>query len=273
MVLAILFCLKNKIKFSLSSKRNNFSEVGWSEFFEPFIVEEEDCFHIENNTRANMPKTAIQKIKIFLFKKMFGVQYFTQDLWTQFHCKEFTKEVFDIPELELKGSTREASNVIIKNIWSFQKSIRILIDDKIKELQLPSRYIGIHIRGGDKVTEYSLFAPSDYINLKERVSGLNDIFVATDDFKYIIELKTQFPHYRFYTYCKPKSQGFDFHDYSFLAMAEKRNHLIELFLDIEVLSQSEFFIGTYSSNVGMYLGMRRNGYNCIATDFPEWQIW
>jgi hypothetical protein len=53
----------------------------------------------------------------------------------------------------------------------------------------------------------------------------------------------------------------------------KKNDLLDLFADVDVLSAAELFVGTYSSNVGMYMGMRRDISTCHALDFENWRIW
>jgi len=39
------------------------------------------------------------------------------------------------------------------------------------------------------------------------------------------------------------------------------------------LNKAQIFIGTYSSNPGMYLGMRMPKNKTVGVDFDKWLIW
>ena len=47
---------------------------------------------------------------------------------------------------------------------------------------------------------------------------------------------------------------------------------INLFASLDILNNSTFFVGTFGSNPGMYLGMRMDSAKCISIDI-DWQIW
>ena len=48
--------------------------------------------------------------------------------------------------------------------------------------------------------------------------------------------------------------------------------MITLFATMEILNRAELFVGTYSSNMGMFMGMR-NPSICRGVDFDHWLIW
>ena len=53
----------------------------------------------------------------------------------------------------------------------------------------------------------------------------------------------------------------------------RRNDMLTLFSDIEVLANSELFIGTLSSNIGMYMYWRMPEGKCFGVDYNDWKIW
>ena len=53
---------------------------------------------------------------------------------------------------------------------------------------------------------------------------------------------------------------------------EKDRNMITLFATMEILNRAELFVGTYSSNMGMFMGMR-NPSICRGVDFDHWLIW
>jgi hypothetical protein len=96
MILAMLYCLKNKIRFVLYSKDANFGHKdGWNDFFEPFC-EQTTCFiHHRFNVRLFTTRNQHGRVKwrlkgIFLkhsaclIKYFIPISYFTQDLWGNF---------------------------------------------------------------------------------------------------------------------------------------------------------------------------------------------
>ena len=42
---------------------------------------------------------------------------------------------------------------------------------------------------------------------------------------------------------------------------------------MEILRASELFIGTFSSNMGMFLGMCMEKERVYGVDFDEWLLW
>jgi hypothetical protein len=54
---------------------------------------------------------------------------------------------------------------------------------------------------------------------------------------------------------------------------DRKRYILKLLASIEIISNSKLFIGTFSSNIGMYMGMRMPSDKIISIDLPEWQIW
>jgi len=275
MVFAMLYCLQNQIKFILSSKQNKFSiNKGWRDFFLPFTKETNASFHIIHNNRGyyyNPSRKDYYKLRIF--KKFYGIDFMTQDLWLKFRAPEFWNSKFSIPELGITNSSiLEGAQIIIENIWRYQSEILEAIELKKNAIKLPNEYIGVHIRGGDKITEHKLFSVNDYVDTLKSLSDCKNIYVATDDYNNVIAIKN-YTNYNIYTLCKPKSNGHVQSDFDSLDKNTKREALVDLFADVDILSDSALFIGTYSSNIGMFLGMKKSESFCYCLDFDSWQIW
>jgi hypothetical protein len=106
MFLAILFCLKNKVKFILSSRDNNFAyEKGWEDYFLPFCEESYSTIHLKYNARSYQIRPTIPNIiKTKIIRKALKVDYLTQDIWNFIRDAKFQNETFDIPQLEISGN-------------------------------------------------------------------------------------------------------------------------------------------------------------------------
>lgn len=275
MFLAILFCLKNNIKFVLSSRDNNFSyDKGWEDYFLPFCEESYSKIHLKYNARSYQIRATIPNIiKTKLVRKALGIDYLTQDIWTFIRDAKFQNETFDIPQLTISGNLVSALQVIVNHIWRFQPAIQEEINSKIKSLNLPTDYVGVHLRSGDKATEAKLSPVQDYINHIKNITDLKKLFILTDDYKNIKELKSSFTDYKVYSFCQENEKGFSEGVYNKLSKEDKKKITVKLLTDCEVLYKSSVFVGTMSSNVGLFIGMRRNAKLWYGIDAHEWRMW
>lgn len=58
-----------------------------------------------------------------------------------------------------------------------------------------------------------------------------------------------------------------------LNMEDKKENLVKLFASMEVLRNADLFVGTYSSNPGMFLGMCMDENRVYGIDFDKWLLW
>jgi hypothetical protein len=274
MILGILYCLKHKMKFILYSADANFkTEKGWIDFFEPFCEESLDSFHKKWNCRRKNRFRRKGTIYLSILKYIKGVDYLTQDLFFSFHNRDFENEYFEIQELEIKNYLLEACQKIVKMIWNFEYHTQEELNKLINSITLPNEYIGLHIRAGDKYIEADTYNMDDYIQKTKSISNLKHVFVLTDDYKIFEQLVIRYPELEFYTLSQKSQKGYFHLEFDKLQGQEKRKQLIILLASIEILSNSSQFIGTYSSNIGMFLGMKMEKSKIHCLDFENWVLW
>ena len=272
MVLAMLYCLKNHIKFTLSSRNSNLSNTGWNDFFVPFCPSNHISFHIKNNFRSHHTpsKRRNNLIKIY---KFFTGKYLTQDFWNAFHSRAFEKEEFNIPSLQILGNTLSASQKLVALTWNFNDVTKSRVNQIIVTVGLPKKYASIHIRRGDKAKEVDNLSVERYMEKLQHLTTIKDVFVATDDFT-VIELLTKiYTTHSFYHLTNGEASGYDQMQFENLNAESKKDELLTLFATIEILSVSEVFVGTFNSNIGMYMAMRLGTVNVYGVDFEDWRIW
>lgn len=299
MILAMLYCLDNSIRFTLYSSDANFGyHEGWTDFFLPFCQEDKNHYHSRYNSRRPLHLNKISNIQIInfvynrmfnpLIKKMSRVQnrvvrrryfpesrtsYFTYELWDRFHSVDMEKVPYVIPALGIKGDITDAGKVLIDLTWRYQPVVEQQIDQIITAVALREPYVGFHIRAGDKFVEHELKQIHTYIEKAETLISLRTAFVLTDDYRIFMELKGQYPTWKFYTLCDEGSTGYYHNAFSKEDKTYKRDQHIKLFASVDMLSKAELFIGTFNSNVGMFLGMRLEKNKCFGIDFDKWRIW
>lgn len=277
MILAMLYCLENRIQFKLYSDDANFKiDKGWLDFFEPFCDEVRDSFHSKYNCRYPFnteSRSFIDKIKINLYKKFNGIDYLTYELWNEFHNRKMEDRKYCIPELGINGDLKSACEKLISITWKYNEEITKSISSKIEELNITANYIGFHIRQGDKGIESEIVKAAQYIEQAEKYSDLRNAFVLTDDYTVIEDLRTDYPEWNVYTLCAKSEKGYVHSQFQKESQIERKAKLENLFASVGLLIKSDFFIGTYSSNIGMFVGMLLDDEKCKCMDLEHWQIW
>ncbi|MCF8413145.1 MAG: hypothetical protein K9G44_06985 [Melioribacteraceae bacterium] len=258
MVFAILFCLKYRYRFILYSFDAQFKVyLGWDDYFEPFCDSTNFSFHQRYNSRNNIP---IVSRRDLIYKKLYKLlnpnTFLTQQLWPEFFNPEFEKEQFDIPELGIKGNLRESSRKIVEMIYNFNSPTKRKINSIIDQLNLPKNYASVHIRRGDKKSEVEFLQTSVYIDKLKQETDLKSIFVLTDDYAVFKKLKSDHPEFIYYSLIEKNEKGY-FHDnFVRLDKEEIQRKMLLLFSSMEIICNSECFVGAYTNNPGLFAAMR-----------------
>ena len=287
MILAMLFCLVNRIKFILYSNDANFKhEKGWDDYFLPFCKSTTSPIHRYLNMRKHVNFSDIKNfkslkwfIKTYFFfviaklsKPFVSFDYYTQDVWGKIRTLDENAK-YDIPDLGINGNLQEACSILVKLTWNFNVHTKNSVNALIASIQIPECYLGLHIRRGDKSTEADLLDTYKYVNKAKSLSNLRDVFVLTDDYQIIEDMQMEYKEFVFYTLCGKNEQGY-FHE-NFIKQPKtiiRKSHE-KLFASIEILNMAQLFIGTFSSNPGMFLGMRMPKSKVTGIDFDNWHIW
>ena len=273
MLLAILYCLDRRIKFVLYSADANFRTAkGWDDFFLPFCPETADDFHHENNYRWLKYYHPRRKLIVHLRKRRRGLDLLTHDVWRKFKNTGFAGKRFTIRELGIDGDILHATRILHSIVWRYNERTASEVGGHLAEFGLPERYIGLHVRAGDKSIEHELYPSSSYVEAAEARSPLRDAFVLTDDYSSFEELEREHPTWRFRTSCRPEERGYFHAEYQSLDSSAKAARLIRLFAAMDALALSEVFVGTFSSNPGMNMGMRMGPGRAFGVDYDSWKI-
>lgn len=299
MVLCMLYCLQNKVRFNLFSANANFRiDKGWTDYFLPFCDEDLNKLHARYNLRRpnhrgkensnfhelpfvkrqiislkNAADPVREKMLRFLYLKPVNrTDFFTHQLWDRFHSFDFQQQQFCIPELGIDGDIQHACSVLLGLTMRYNETTSAKVAKTISSLQLPADYLGFHIRRGDKIREYDYNKLEDYMRKAATLSDLRNAFVLTDDYQIIHELEKDHPDWNIYTLCDESEKGYDNSSFMQRDNVYKMDKMVKLFASMEMLAGADYFIGTYSSNPGMYMGMRMPKEKVHAVDFGAWRI-
>jgi hypothetical protein len=274
MVLAMIYCLDNRIQFTLYTPPDGTLAVekGWNDYFQPFCEQTTAAFHKVHNERFLLQQPSCWQNAVRAFWKWKeGFDFFTYELWDGFRSQRFIGKTFDFPELSIRGGLLASTSQLIEMIWRYSDKIQPSIHRRIQALGLPEEYVGLHVRGGDKVTEAKVFSPDDYMALVKNSTDLRDVFVLTDEYRHFLYLQDRYPGYRFYTTCGPHEAGYDFPSFLKLDKPTQFDEYAKLLASMEVLSKAVLTFGSYKANPGMFLGMRI-GKKFIGIDSDQWLV-
>jgi hypothetical protein len=274
MILTMLYCLCNKIRFTLFSKDANFGyDKGWTDYFCPFTEEEEDIFHSRYNFRyPGITKTLRPQV---LFYHLFHPNTFlTFEILNRARDRKWENEHYDIPELGIYGDLQDACRALVDMTWRFNNRTKARVEDLISSLHLPESYIGFHVRAGDKSIETGLLDVSKYISNIPVDYPSKNVFVLTDDYLIVEKFRKLLNDWNIYTLCGEEERGYFHEEFQKRRDPESiRKSHETLFASMDILRNSDLFIGTFSSNPGMFLGMVMDKHRVCGVDVHLWEIW
>lgn len=265
MVLAMVYCRQHGIDFQIYSSDAVFKHRdGWTDYFLPFCREVRNPIHHLLNARYAFPTAFRYRSLLAAYRTLHPHTLLTPDVWNSFRHIDQTSLTTN--EVRLRAAD------IIDEIYRFNSATESEIRALINSLDIPKPYIGMHIRGGDKCLEHDIISADAFITRAEELSPIRRAFIYTDDYSNIARLRQGYPNWEFHTLASPNDHGYVHTQFIALPPAQKRLRTINMLSSMELLSQAELTLCTYSSNVGMFLGMR-HGVNPIGMDFDSWLIW
>lgn len=142
------------------------------------------------------------------------------------------------------------------------------IESYLREIALPEKYIGIHIRRGDKIStgEMDNIPLSVYADAI-KASGLKDVYIATDDINSVKELKSMLSDgYNLYHNPLLEGDGFSEGGFNKMSRQARKDDTLTLLKDVFALFGASKFIGTYSSNLSRVIPAALGLDRCTSLD-------
>lgn len=149
---------------------------------------------------------------------------------------------------------------------------------------LTEPFAAMHIRRGDK-TEGNLNSkqqliiegddvdPRSYIDkLMLKSPEIRSIFVMTDDYKMIEDLKLTGQGYSIFTFCSPEESGYRQPAFSSLEPVQKAARIQRLIAETQIAAASSIFLGGFKSNVARFVRLwHAHPDRCFSVDGQE--VW
>ena len=287
MVNAMLYCLARRIRFQLYSDDANFSTgIGWKEYFLPFCEEVHEPFHQRYNFHRlpswrriiklckhqksvspiawklkSAMKTALGHLVAFLTYKEYVL--LGQDVFSD------PDRHYYIPELGINDSYIDTYGILARMIWNLQPDILHQENVYKRKLNFPSIFDGIHIRGGDKVTETELISGKRIMQVLNHMDKAC-VFILTDDYRQYQDLQANYPHVHFLTLCQPDERGYLHKAFSQKSSQSKHEAIVRLIISVDLLLHSRSFVGSITTGPSVFvMKLRADDPSVCAVDCPK----
>jgi len=278
LLVAILYAEKNNLNFKLCSVHSNITtKNGWTDYFNPFC-EEINANFLKNNFYFWQSDITTQRKKQEYSKiansHLGKSNIYTHDIWFKIYNNNFFNQTFNSTKYNFNNTNGiKALSKIFFKIWQYNPEIDNYIKKSINTFEFKDKeYIVFHIRRGDKIQgaskEVDIVQTSSFVELyTNKLSKYKNIFVITDDYKVYEELVTKLPNNIIKTFCNKDEAGYVNANFSNLDKNIRFNKIKNLLLQIEISKNSNYFVGTYSTNLSKIINIYRENINCTGIDW------
>ena len=157
-------------------------------------------------------------------------------------------------------------------LFRFSPDILERVMSRVQALGLmDSRYLSLHIRRGDKILENPRIESAKFLDCIETLAVEYDaVFVASDDFRAVEEIRTARPGWDVKTLVLPSKTGHDQPTFNKLSKQEKLEETLLLLTEVYLHCHANYFLGSISSNVSRFIALNRaDSKSTISMDHPE----
>jgi len=284
LVLAILYCEKNNFKLVLNTYHwNSRLKKGWIDYFSNTLDTTNDIMSAQIYFDGRYHRSTLRQLWYspikefmhycslflnFIYKKTSGNKL-SDDIVFKMRLSDFI--------ITISSENNRWIEIFRTKLYEFyiyndeiEKELNAI---KIK-LNIPKdNYIGVHIRRGDKIRSKEMLniQIERYASeIKKHINISNNIYVATDDIRVIKELSALLGvGYKVFYNKFNTISGFDETKFNKKSKEQKFHETKMALLDVEILSKSSYFIGTFSSNLSRIIPCLMDPIKCTSLDV-EW---
>jgi len=283
MIMAMIYCMEHDIRFNLYSTDTMYCNDIWNDFFEQFIDQVNHPFHKIYNGRdfkivkkSDFAAPEYESYKSYLDNEFPDQEIcLTQNIWPFFRNHQVYHPHYHVNSAFFNGYILNVGYQVIQNIWHFKRRTREHVYGIQNSVHISTPYAGLHIRRGDKFNEARFKPLQDYLKIVDDVTKQENypVFIATDDQRVIEDVKKINPHRPVYHFIFPENNGFDMDKFSVMTKEQQRDNIMQLLAEVDMLIKANLFVGTFTSNVGMFVGMARDGREIYGVDTDGWLVW
>lgn len=246
---AMIYAWKHELRMLLDSRDFSYRyRDGWNDYFEPFCPEPWDVSATTIGEWMRFTRTGDRRP----FQRFLA----------------FQPETLHFGTLELRGF-QNIMRHFMRLLFRLRAECQVEIDRLRRPLSLPSDYVAIHVRRGDKVGDEDVFHPAcRYLDALDPI-GDSPIFVMTDDYQAVVDVREELEARglanRVVSLCREEHTGFDVWalregktfaggDQVLETETARRRYVLEettrLLAETVISKGAQQFVSTFRSNVG-----------------------
>ena len=284
LALAKVYADKYNYRLLVNSRNwNSKIDNGLSDWFIPYFEETHSILtyqeKIYNNEKPWIGKIYYNPSAFWgywrerLYNKIYKIfnptALLSKESFLRMHSRHFLSQYSE-------GELLNAVSNSFKNFYNYNALTQNSISEKKQYINIPDNYISVHIRRGDKIVtgEMEDINLNIYVDAIRKYSYIsNNIYIATDDVTVVSYISKKLSNSGINIYYNKENElkGFDEKTYNLKSDSVRREEVLNMLFDMDMMINSSFFIGTFSSNVGcvvaMYLGLDK----CHSIDV-SWKI-
>jgi len=283
MIIAMIYCMENNMRFKLYSTDTQYCNDLWNDFFYQVVDQVTHPFHKNYNGRdfKIVKKSDFDQLEFSATRQYLDREFpdqeicLTQNIWPFIRNHKVYHPHYNVNSPYFYGEIINSGYQVIKNIWRYSRKTASQVFSIKNSIKIQTPYAGLHIRRGDKSREAGFKPLENYLKIVDDVTKQENypVFIATDDQRVIGDIKKINPRRPVYHFIFPENNGFDMDKFTLQDKEQQRENIIQLFAEVEMLVQANLFVGTFTSNVGMFVGMARNGREIYGVDTNGWIVW
>lgn len=279
LILAKIYCEKNSLRLIVNTRNwNSRYEKGWEDYFEETFETTNDLISSQCYVDGIKHKLSFGS---FLKKPLmellhlghctinYGFKFLTghglsEDVFFKMRSEGFLSSLEDC-RLDIQYALTDSyvyNDELKAEIQRGKKKIGILGES----------YIGVHIRRGDKIAtkEMENIKIEKYITAIKTKEGVSKVvYIATDDINVVETIRAGLgDSYKVFHNTLLSSSGYDSDKYNKEDLEYRYSETKLAILDVDILLNSEYFIGTYSSNLSRIIPCFKGLSACESLDIP-----
>ena len=266
MLECMLYCYTHQIQFVLYADDANFSNTGWTDFFEPFCEQSHNKlpkyapYRYQNHfiwKGFPLPNLLFRRYLLpMILKKQEHAKWLTQDLFEKFVAAKFKTCGFTWKSLGIESGYVGRDFAKLRSLaLRYNKETKNEIEKRIASLELPEHYASIQIRGGDKSEEFDKLIDVDYcLDIIDKSGiAIDSIFVFTDNYLNVERLKEKRPNWNIYTLTREEERGYYNSDFNKQSWTFRKDNLLKLFSIVEICINSDVHFGCAEACVNGFI--------------------
>lgn len=292
LVNAVIWCMEHGLRLQLYSRGANFAYMsGWTDYFVPFCREVDEFFNSRLNLHSLPPLAELRRLNpsaspaaLLRWKLKTGAArrlcrlaslcaYGQPALSTGDLPARYEWTSVSLPELGVEGGYLDAFRAVATMLWRFNDRTAREIKRLQQELQLPAHYAATQIRGGDKVKETRLYAPSLFVEALERGNAPHDVVLLTDDYAILESVRRDFPQFAWHSLCTPQEHGYYNGAFTSTPAGQKKQQMVRFLAQVDAMMHADLFTGSITAGPSLFLlqmmGSRALPADCSAADLPH----